>query len=68
MGLDSLLEALFIRVLEPSHFGTLGGILGTSQEVTAVYELRGPESYVRAKVVDSGGAVAWVQPVFVEGR
>lgn len=31
----------------------------------AVYRLQGGESYVRARVTDSGGKVAWVQPVFV---
>jgi len=33
-----------------------------------VYDLVGGEKYVRAKVTDSGGAIAWVQPVFVEEK
>jgi hypothetical protein len=32
----------------------------------AVYDLSGSEMYVRAKIVDSRGDAAWVQPVFVE--
>jgi hypothetical protein len=29
-----------------------------------VYELKANVGYVRARVKDSGGAMAWVQPVF----
>jgi hypothetical protein len=28
----------------------------------AVYEIKGDEGYVRAKVIESNGAVAWLQP------
>jgi hypothetical protein len=31
----------------------------------AVYEFRGDEMYVRAKVIDSNGNVAWTQPVIL---
>jgi len=30
----------------------------------ATYEITGQEGYVRAKIVDSNGLVAWIQPVF----
>jgi hypothetical protein len=30
------------------------------------YELKGGETYVRARVRDSMGFVAWVQPVFTD--
>ncbi|MBT8396489.1 MAG: PHP domain-containing protein [Gemmatimonadetes bacterium] len=50
-----------------TFLGSEGRVLGTSHEATAVFQLTGPEPYVRAKVVDSGGRVAWVQPVFTEG-
>jgi len=43
---------------------TLSRVYGTR----AVFELQTPEDYVRARVEDSGGAVAWVQPVFVVSR
>ena len=36
---------------------------GTSE---AYYEFQGDEGYVRAEIVDSDGAKAWVQPVFLE--
>lgn len=48
-----------------TFIGAGGELLGRSPDTVAVYELRGDERYVRAKVVDSGGRVAWVQPVFV---
>lgn len=44
-----------------------GGIpLGQSIENPAVYQLREDVGYVRAKVTDSMGYVAWTQPVFVQ--
>jgi hypothetical protein len=49
-----------------TFIGSGGQILGSTGENPAVYELRGDEGYVRAKVVDSRGEVAWVQPVFVQ--
>ncbi len=34
----------------------------------AVYEIRGDEGYVRAKVIDSNGRAAWTQPIMVGRR
>jgi predicted metal-dependent phosphoesterase TrpH len=45
--------------------GAGGRVLLESGENPAVYELDGPEVYVRAVVRDSGGWRAWVQPAFV---
>lgn len=45
--------------------GRGGRVLHESVERTATYTMRGDEGYVRAKVIDSGGRAAWVQPVFV---
>lgn len=45
--------------------GRGGRVLATSGEMTSVYQLRGDESYVRARVRDSMGYYAWTQPVFV---
>lgn len=45
--------------------GAGGKLLAESGDNPAVFELRGPELYVRAVVYDSGGWRAWVQPVFV---
>jgi hypothetical protein len=49
-----------------TFIGAGGEELARSVDNPAVYTLTGDEVYVRARVVDSGGAVAWVQPVFVE--
>jgi hypothetical protein len=49
-----------------TFIGAGGEELARSIDNPAVYTLTGDEMYVRARVVDSGGAVAWVQPVFVE--
>jgi hypothetical protein len=45
--------------------GSEGRILARSDANPAVFTLSTPEAYVRARIQDSGGAVAWVQPVFV---
>jgi hypothetical protein len=44
--------------------GSGGKILLNSETNPAIYKLSGNEAYVRAKVYNSGGYVAWVQPVF----
>ncbi len=48
--------------------GNGGKILLNSDSNPAIYRLAGNETYVRAKVCNSGGFVAWVQPVFVRRR
>ncbi|MBL0173617.1 MAG: PHP domain-containing protein [Gemmatimonadaceae bacterium] len=63
--------ALEIRITQKGDFkyttqfiGQDGKILATDRSMTPRYTLKGGETYVRAKVTDSGGAAAWVQPVF----
>lgn len=46
--------------------GKGGQLLRESTEPTATYTFTGSEGYVRAKVIDSGGRVAWVQPTLVK--
>jgi hypothetical protein len=48
-----------------SGIGFGGKVLSVSLGHPAVYTPQGRAKYVRAKVTDSGGAAAWVQPVFV---
>ncbi len=44
--------------------GRGGTVLSETFANPAVYAFRGDELYVRAKIVDSNGFVAWTQPVF----
>jgi hypothetical protein len=46
--------------------GTGGQVLKETVELTSTYMFTGTEGYVRAKVIDSGGRVAWIQPVFAK--
>lgn len=46
--------------------GRGGRLLHVSEANPAVFRLRRQRGYVRARVVDSGGFVAWVQPLFVK--
>ena len=48
-----------------TFIGSGGRALSVSLENPAVYTLQGRERYVRAKITDSRGDAAWVQPVFV---
>jgi hypothetical protein len=44
--------------------GRNGAILGESIASPAVYQFKGDETYVRAKVYESNGRFAWTQPVW----
>ena len=44
--------------------GANGRILQETEGPTATYAIRGNEGYVRAKVIDSNGRMAWGQPAF----
>jgi hypothetical protein len=48
--------------------GSNGRVLARTAANPAVYTLRESAGYVRARVTDSGGSVAWVQPVFIRAR
>lgn len=45
--------------------GKGGRLLGEALDSPAEYRFRGDEGYVRAKVVESNGRLAWCQPVMV---
>lgn len=66
-------DHLEIRVQEKRDFKFTTEFIGAGSAVLlqtgsnpAIYNLRGDEKYVRAKITDSGGAFAWTQPVFVQ--
>ena len=46
-------------------FGRGGRLLKESTSSPARYDITGSEGYVRAKVIESSGYVAWTQPVVV---
>lgn len=48
--------------------GAKGRVLQESAGSSATYRFRGNETYVRAKVIDSNGKIAWMQPTFVRSR
>ncbi len=48
--------------------GKGGTVLETATDSPAEYHIRGTEGYVRAKISDSNGHVAWTQPIMVGGR
>ena len=67
---DASTTALSLAVkTEPSSkyriqfIGRQGRILSDVTTPTASYTFKGDEGYVRAKVLDSNGKVAWIQPV-----
>ncbi|OGU64374.1 MAG: hypothetical protein A3C56_09810 [Ignavibacteria bacterium RIFCSPHIGHO2_02_FULL_56_12] len=49
-----------------AFIGDGGTVLQTSHGTRATFTLRPGLTYVRARVTDSGGGQAWVQPVFVK--
>jgi len=66
---------LEVRIRQQADFrytttfiGNDGRVLHRTGANPATYTLAGSSSYVRARVDDSGGAHAWVQPFFVRGE
>jgi hypothetical protein len=45
--------------------GKGGRLLSESLEPAATYQIKGDEGYVRARVLESNGSAAWMQPVMV---
>jgi hypothetical protein len=62
--------------VEPYHqtkykiqfIGEMGQLLLEVPDIRGTYRFNGEERYVRAKVCDSNGKVAWMQPVFPANR
>lgn len=48
--------------------GTGGVVLHEAIDSPATYEFRGTEGYVRARVLESNGRIAWCQPVTIGGK
>ncbi len=74
-GYEATASAMTVTVKkEPSakyriqFIGKGGAILHEALDSPATYEFRGTEGYVRARVLESNGRVAWCQPVLMSGR
>jgi hypothetical protein len=70
-SVERLDKGLRIKIVEPRHIrfttefiGADGKLLSRSFDNPAEYRLQPGEPYVRARVSDSNGWRAWVQPVF----
>jgi hypothetical protein len=48
--------------------GKGGAVLKEAVEPTATYRFTGAEGYVRARVIESNGQMAWCQPVMIKAR
>jgi hypothetical protein len=48
--------------------GKNGQILKEVADPTAVYDIQGSEGYVRARVLESNGRIAWCQPALAQPR
>jgi hypothetical protein len=48
--------------------GQGGRVLKEAVSSPAQYDITGSEGYVRARILDSNGRMAWTQPVFVPAR
>jgi hypothetical protein len=56
------------RRYRTEFIGRGGRVLATSFTTVASYAIRGDEGYVRARIVDSSGRRAWMQPVMLTAR
>lgn len=66
-------KGIRINIKEREHFkyrvlfiGNEGKVLKEEISNPAIYRFSGDEKYVRAKILDSNGNVAWTQPVMVK--
>ncbi|MGH9175245.1 MAG: CehA/McbA family metallohydrolase [Vicinamibacterales bacterium] len=59
------IEATSFSKYRVQFIGSGGRLLREVTEATADYVIRGDEGYVRAKVIESNGRVAWTQPVMI---
>ncbi|MGH7678488.1 MAG: CehA/McbA family metallohydrolase [Gemmatimonadaceae bacterium] len=48
--------------------GRGGRVLQENVASPATYEIKGTEGYVRAKIIESSGRVAWTQPIVIDPR
>lgn len=59
-------ENRFLTKYRTQFIGKNGRVLAESTANPATYNVKGDEGYVRTKVTDSNGKMAWTQPMFVQ--
>lgn len=59
-------ENRFQTKYHTQFIGRTGRLLQDSTANPAIYSIKGDEGYVRVRIIDSNGKMAWTQPVFVK--
>jgi hypothetical protein len=59
-------EGRFQTKYRTQFIGKNGRVLRETTANPAIYDVKGDEGYVRARITDSNGKMAWTQPVFVQ--
>ena len=67
-SLSVAIKPMATRKYRIQFIGRNGAVLSESPDISATYTFKGNESYVRAKVLDSNGKAAWVQPIGVGAK
>jgi len=70
--IQSTRQSMTVKIRQQGDFkyrtqflGKGGTLLTETTDLSSTYTFTGSEGYVRAKVIDSGGRSAWIQPVFI---
>ena len=65
-GMANDIATQFDRAYTTTFIGRGGEVLDETHGAEPRYLFRGSEGYVRARVVDTDGGIAWVQPYFLD--
>jgi hypothetical protein len=66
-NVDAVRSAKGVPHINHPNFGRNGVVLARDSTARPSYTFRGDETYVRAKIVDSNGNTAWLQPHWPRG-
>jgi hypothetical protein len=65
INIEIRLRDTFMTKYRTQFIGKGGRILQESRANPSIYNVKGDEGYVRARIIDSNGKMAWTQPVFL---
>lgn len=68
ISIDIKAQAGFMTQYRTQFIGRNGVVLEDITANPAIYLIKGDEGYVRARITDSNGKMAWTQPVFVSSK